>query len=85
MAGSSAGGIPDVVGYLLDDALKALSSAGVQRVEEIEAAPPWGYRSPGPRRVVRQRALESGTVELVTVCEQHELARGNRTPSRRGF
>ncbi len=58
--------IPSVIAFPLEEAKKALSAAGIGRVEVSRTAPPSGGRG-GVERVVRERYCED--TAYLTVAE----------------
>jgi len=68
--------LPDVVGYTLDDARRALAAAGWPAAEIVETRPPRRTLE-GPQRVVRQR-LGAGDRVLLVVCGERTEQDGHR-------
>lgn len=61
-------GIPDVLGFLLDDAVSLLKNDGYN-VSEVISKPPRGNPE-GPKRVVRVQSAGPLDVVVTVVCEE---------------
>ncbi|AEF94365.1 hypothetical protein Desca_1510 [Desulfotomaculum nigrificans CO-1-SRB] len=60
--------IPDVLGYILDDAKSLLENSGYE-VDVVMTKPPRSNPG-GTKRVVKVKTSSSGKVVLTVVCEE---------------
>lgn len=65
--------LPDLLGYELDEGVQCLQDAGYS-IRFRENRPPKGtFPSDLPKRIVRQRLLSSGEVEIVYSVDTYQL------------
>lgn len=64
--------VPDVVAWELKAGKFCLEQSGVGNILIKDTKPPRAKISAGNRRIVRQKILPEGGVELITVWEHYE-------------
>ncbi len=66
--------VPDVIGLHLEDARARLLAAGMTVSVSETRSPQRGVSLGGPLRVVRQRLIAAGAVELIVTPERYDPA-----------